>query len=143
MKHVMSCLLMVFTIVVAGCSTPRHHLGTENTPVKQLATIGVMDNEVRILEIDDKTYVAPRGEDTYIEPGKHKFKVKLIWTDLIPVGSGMSFSMTTKSPYIRIGCLTLEAGQNYVLAASDSSDDWVLSFWKGFSLEKIPVPSCK
>ena len=145
MKHIIKYLVLIFTIAVTGCSAPKHYLNTKNIPVQKLATIGTMSNEVRILEIDDKSFDGPQRNDIYIQPGKHKFKVALTWSDFVPVSNGVYINSTTTSPYTRTGCLTLKAGEKYILAASDPSSNWVFSYDKGSAIiiHKTPVPNCE
>ena len=137
MKHI----IIITFIIISGCSSmPSHIYGTDKIIVKDLAVVTGKFNEIRILEVDNKPYAGGRSESFYLPPGTHKFKALLSWDDLYVI-SGVGVSINTSSPYVKTGCLNLESGKKYTIAASDGTKDWRLVYFKTF-FEKSNLSSC-
>jgi len=134
--------ILVFVLIgLVGCAgAPVHLYDTDNVDKSKLATVIGKDNEVRILEVDDKPYTGKPSNYFYLPAGKHKFKVALNW-------STMSFiagvGIKSQSPFnsIRTGCLDLKPGETYLLAASTGTNDWRLMYFENF-FKKTELSSC-
>ncbi|HSH98068.1 MAG TPA: hypothetical protein VK954_07225 [Methyloradius sp.] len=137
----MKIIFFITFLFLCGCaSSPLHLYGTEKDDIKNLSSITDKTNEVRILEVDDKAFTGKHGEYFYLAPGIHKFTALLSWDDMLMVGN-VPITTYSSSPYVRSGCLTMEPGKQYLLAASDSSKDWHLMVFKSL-IGKHEVSPC-